>query len=638
MLHHAKGGARASTAPSSLLPRCLIPEEDLSGHIEYKLRLPSSPTPERLARLTSQLKWRLLEGGGEAIYEIGVCDNGYLLGIDEKELESSFSTLEVMADGLGARVEILRRVQLPDDTRHAGSRRTENDDSSRRSSSNTVPFPVGSRSRSRSSTPPTSSLATPSSSVSLRSNTPATVGCPGLPFNTTGLKSKGTSPKLTKAQRKALYRYGGEIEAPVPLHPPTRHSPLSWRAAAHATVDVPVGGAEEEDLGFLNFGSDDDAPATLDELQDSSSDVQPEYDVVDAGGSLSLSLYQSRPKEAGHNRWPDMDEKALPLALASGTSVADPAASMGDRSNHRSTVTTPSQGSTMAVSITKSNTAGEDACWSLGSAADVPSLSTSAATSEQASSLDPAEEERLRLRRESRKRWKRERKLAERTARDAALAQSRAVEAEHLLRARMLQSPGDKFMDGLAHLFDESMHLASTSSFTQDQDEDGLHMDGNEQAADSMTSGVGDAVRANITKKNKKKPKKMRPPIAPVTPTFRQDQDDTGGKASPVHDDEDLTGASQPHVGRTWLRIPPLGVVSPGGGKERYVMECLVYYPSSVSDDDDGEEGDSLQTNGGGGVGGAPLGVAGTRRRVSAAKRSFIDFERSFDELQGRSV
>lgn len=44
--------------------RCLIPEEDLSGHIEYKLRLPAHPSVDRLARLTSQLKWRLLEGGG----------------------------------------------------------------------------------------------------------------------------------------------------------------------------------------------------------------------------------------------------------------------------------------------------------------------------------------------------------------------------------------------------------------------------------------------------------------------------------------------------------------------------------------------------------------------------------------------
>lgn len=42
----------------------LVPEEDLSGHIEYKLRLPAHPSIDRLARLTSQLKWRLLEGGG----------------------------------------------------------------------------------------------------------------------------------------------------------------------------------------------------------------------------------------------------------------------------------------------------------------------------------------------------------------------------------------------------------------------------------------------------------------------------------------------------------------------------------------------------------------------------------------------
>lgn len=29
-------------------------------------------SPDRFNRLTTQMKWRLLEGGGEALYEIGV--------------------------------------------------------------------------------------------------------------------------------------------------------------------------------------------------------------------------------------------------------------------------------------------------------------------------------------------------------------------------------------------------------------------------------------------------------------------------------------------------------------------------------------------------------------------------------------
>ena len=45
----------------------------------------------------SQLKWRLSEGSGEAIYEIGVADSGELLGLTESELTRSYATLCRMA-------------------------------------------------------------------------------------------------------------------------------------------------------------------------------------------------------------------------------------------------------------------------------------------------------------------------------------------------------------------------------------------------------------------------------------------------------------------------------------------------------------------------------------------------------------
>lgn len=44
------------------------------------------------------MKWRLEEGQGEAIYEIGVEDNGLLVGLTEDELKASMHTLEQMAD------------------------------------------------------------------------------------------------------------------------------------------------------------------------------------------------------------------------------------------------------------------------------------------------------------------------------------------------------------------------------------------------------------------------------------------------------------------------------------------------------------------------------------------------------------
>ena len=43
------------------------------------------------------MKWRLQEGQGEAIYEIGVEDNGMLAGLTHSELTASMKTLHNMA-------------------------------------------------------------------------------------------------------------------------------------------------------------------------------------------------------------------------------------------------------------------------------------------------------------------------------------------------------------------------------------------------------------------------------------------------------------------------------------------------------------------------------------------------------------
>lgn len=54
------------------------------------------------------MKWRLREGHGEAIYEIGVEDSGLLTGLSEDEMADSLETLELMANRLGASTTILR--------------------------------------------------------------------------------------------------------------------------------------------------------------------------------------------------------------------------------------------------------------------------------------------------------------------------------------------------------------------------------------------------------------------------------------------------------------------------------------------------------------------------------------------------
>lgn len=54
------------------------------------------------------MKWRLNEGGGEAIYRLGVDDDGRISGLDTKELAYSLNTLQRMAKRLNATLHPLR--------------------------------------------------------------------------------------------------------------------------------------------------------------------------------------------------------------------------------------------------------------------------------------------------------------------------------------------------------------------------------------------------------------------------------------------------------------------------------------------------------------------------------------------------
>ena len=67
------------------------------GNVEYKLKL-LNPTASRFEHLVTQMKWRLREGHGEAIYEIGVADSGAMRGLSDCEMEDSLSTLRKMAE------------------------------------------------------------------------------------------------------------------------------------------------------------------------------------------------------------------------------------------------------------------------------------------------------------------------------------------------------------------------------------------------------------------------------------------------------------------------------------------------------------------------------------------------------------
>lgn len=90
---------------------CLPPEPQV-GNVEYKLKL-VNPSKHRFEHLVTQMKWRLREGQGEAIYEMGVEDNGALAGLSQSDMSASLHTLEKMAQELGATITVLRQRTLP---------------------------------------------------------------------------------------------------------------------------------------------------------------------------------------------------------------------------------------------------------------------------------------------------------------------------------------------------------------------------------------------------------------------------------------------------------------------------------------------------------------------------------------------
>lgn len=72
------------------------PEQE-NGNIEYKIKL-IGKSAERIERIASQMRFRCEEGGSECIYNIGVEDDGTIVGITPQEYDESLRVLNSAAD------------------------------------------------------------------------------------------------------------------------------------------------------------------------------------------------------------------------------------------------------------------------------------------------------------------------------------------------------------------------------------------------------------------------------------------------------------------------------------------------------------------------------------------------------------
>lgn len=87
-----------------------IPPENNKGCCEYKLKLvygshiPKEVKEKKRIKIASQMKYRLFQGNGKAIYIIGVSDKGDIKGIEENELDESIKFIEEACININASI------------------------------------------------------------------------------------------------------------------------------------------------------------------------------------------------------------------------------------------------------------------------------------------------------------------------------------------------------------------------------------------------------------------------------------------------------------------------------------------------------------------------------------------------------
>ena len=87
--------------------------EKFEGKVEYKLKLVESDVDQlRIEQLTTQMRFRCNQGGGECIYNIGVRDNGTLEGITEDEYNDTIKYINIIAEKNNYSVKVLNTCDV----------------------------------------------------------------------------------------------------------------------------------------------------------------------------------------------------------------------------------------------------------------------------------------------------------------------------------------------------------------------------------------------------------------------------------------------------------------------------------------------------------------------------------------------
>lgn len=89
-----------------------INEEKYYGNTEYKVEL-SDINQSKINRYATQLKFRIIEGKGKAIYLIGVKDDGNIVGIENKLIPEYSNIMKTIANQVQSEITDIISIGLP---------------------------------------------------------------------------------------------------------------------------------------------------------------------------------------------------------------------------------------------------------------------------------------------------------------------------------------------------------------------------------------------------------------------------------------------------------------------------------------------------------------------------------------------
>lgn len=93
-----------------------IEQEQYYGNVEYKLRF-ESMDEDKIKKYATQMKFRLIEGKGEAIYLIGVEDNGQIIGLPHSDIDSSIDIMHKITKEIDSEVKQIIKINVENSMR-----------------------------------------------------------------------------------------------------------------------------------------------------------------------------------------------------------------------------------------------------------------------------------------------------------------------------------------------------------------------------------------------------------------------------------------------------------------------------------------------------------------------------------------